>query len=44
MAEEKKKEYYKGSAHARIQQMTKEDVLRSYSLREASKLKAHRMK
>jgi hypothetical protein len=27
-----------------MQEMTKEDVLRSYSLREASKLKANRMK
>jgi hypothetical protein len=39
-----KGKYYRGSAHARMEEMTKEEVLRNYSLREASKLKAHRMK
>jgi hypothetical protein len=36
--------YYKSKAHARMEEMTKEDVLRSLSLREASKLKLDRMK
>lgn len=39
-----RRRYYKGSAHSRIEKMTKEDILRSLSLREASKMKLHRMK
>lgn len=39
-----KRRYYRGSAHARMEQMTKEGVLHSESMREASKVKAHRMK
>lgn len=39
-----KHRYYKSRAHSRMQEMTKEDVLRSLSMREASKLKLDRMK
>lgn len=36
--------YYKGSAHKRIDELTKQQQLRNYSMREASKIKANRMK
>ena len=43
-SENLRKPYYQGSAHSRIEQMTKEEVLRKRAEREASKLKAHKMK
>ena len=43
-SENLRKPYYQGSAHSRMEQMTKEEVLRKRAEREASKLKAHKMK